>query len=210
MKHEAIYIIYDFETGGFHANQNPATEVALIVLNNDLVELERYSTHIIPYKDLILTKSALDFTGKTEEMIRREGIEVNKVYSKIKEILIKHKGKYKKPILVGHNSSDFDINFLRYIFNIHDDSVDKYIESFMWDTLYISRAKWGHIEVDNHKLEGVCRRLNISLTDAHGAMNDTVATKEVFIHFMKEMRDQKIGNNSVNQTEYKRKIQFEF
>ena len=47
---------------------------------------------------------------------------------------------------------------------------------------------WGITGEEKLNLGACCERAKIKLTDAHGAMNDVVATAELFRWYMKKLR----------------------
>jgi len=209
MLHDCNYIVFDFETGGF-TTANPVTQVALIVLNCKLEEVHRYTTYVKPYDDLELTQSALDFTHTTKAMLEEKGIDVKDMYNEVASIFKKYKEGKKKVVLIGHNAARFDMPFLHYIFKKFNDDVFKYAEECIIDTMTLSRLKWGHIEVNNHKLESACERAGIVLTDAHEAENDTEANADLFRYFAEGMRTGSNGvvGEGVKENEYEREFQF--
>jgi len=209
MLHDCHYVVFDLETGGFKASQNPITQIAAIVLDSNLKEKERYSTYVKPYDNLALTEGALDYTKTTRKMLDEKGVDIKKVYQDFSDLLTKYKKGIKKVVLIGHNASRFDMPFIHYIFDKFKDDVFKYAEEFIFDTMAMSRLQWGHLEVSNHKLESACERAGIELSDAHEAMNDTEANAKLFKFFALQLRG---GDNGIigepAAEEFKREFQF--
>lgn len=219
MMHSANFVVFDIETGGLDESKSGMIEIALIVINSNLEIIDRYETLIKPYSGfggvpLILYSQALQVNGIKETDLRN-GKDGEVVFNELVALLKKYTvEKYKKPILVGHNIIDFDNKFLKYFFNLfgkktQDDKVlEGYIASFYADTMWLSRMKWGNVEVSNHKLEGFCERLGVSHYDSHRAMSDAEANAEAFIKIMDELRSGAKSFEMSNEREQKRDFTF--
>ena len=59
------------------------------------------------------------------------------------------------------------------------------------DTFSLGKMTWGISGEEKLNLGACCERANIKLTDAHGAMNDVVATADLFRWYMKKLRAKK-------------------
>ena len=168
MIHDCHYIVLDLETGGYVINdpkkKKPITQVGLCVLNHKMEKVFEYSAYIKPYVELhVYEKSALDYTGTTIEKLMANGKDVGEVYADLKAIFTKYKVGRKLPVLVGHNIIEFDLDFLFVFFERFKDNFMNYIESYIEDTMWISRKMWGHIDVVSHKLPDACERMGITL-----------------------------------------------
>ena len=198
------WLIVDLETGGFSAEKNPVTEVAMVVLDCELNIVKEYSSLIKPYGDLVLSKEALQVTGLSIEELNT-GKDVKQVVDELIEITKSLKiGKFIKPILVGHNFEDFDRPFFESIFTFCKKNVYETISKHIEDTLWISRKRWG---IDNlnadFKLGTCCVRDGIDLVQAHRALADTRATAKLFVYLMKSLRGegiQKVEEKKVRET----------
>jgi len=116
------------------------------------------------------------------------------------ELANKHTiGKFQKPILAGHNWTDFDNDFLIAIFQHCKKDLSKlltgrtdYFGNFQpacIDTLHLSRLKWQDDETMNDfKLGTVIEKSGLELPDAHRAMNDVVANKDLLVAFVNDLR----------------------
>lgn len=223
-------ICIDFETGGFDAAKNPATEVGLISFRNDTFdEISRYESYIKPYdkeSGLTYTQKALDFTGLSLDKLEKEG----QKYTKVVNDLIKEfkkantsSQKSKKPILLGHNVA-FDIPFLMQIFDLAGKDLSEYLDGKVdnkgrfipgyFDTMWDARRRWPELkkEIKNHKLETVTEKLGIQLENAHEALADVEATMEIYKYFTKSLRNSQGFSNFASEDKEKtrEKYQFEF
>lgn len=197
------FIIIDFETGGLKSKINPATEVAMLCLDGiTLQEVGRYESYIQPYL-YEYDQKTLDYTNITMEKLKNEGKPLqqvgNEMMENLKDWYSKTTNSYtKKPILVGHNVN-FDIGFLQQIFKEtkndirkyldgNDDFFGNYLPSYL-DTMSLSKMAFGDDDnFTSYKLTNCVVKAGLSITDAHKAMNDVIATKELFINFVNRMR----------------------
>jgi len=207
------YIVFDLETTGLWSHLNAICEIAIIVLDNDLKEVERYTHYVKTYKGkdnqlLKVEPQALQANGISMKDVEEQGIEASQLHKDLVAIFKKYKvGKYTLPILAGHNIFKFDLNFLIYLFDLFEtpsangnSALYKYIE-YAFDTQEFSRIKYGGVEVENYQLGTVCRKHGITLVDAHRALADTVANAKLFKKFVQEIRG---GTKTIIETEIKK------
>ena len=191
------YIIYDTETGGLDPKKNPITQFACVVLDyHSLKEIDRWETFIRPYNDLVIEKEAIEHTMVSMSDINR-GMKSKDFVNTAVEFFTSHfaKGKNKsfcRLVPVGHNVT-FDNGMLEYIFNFEKKNLWDFFYPNFIDTLPLAKLTWGIDGTEKLKLGMCCERAKISLTDAHGAMNDVEATAELFRFFMKKLRAKKGG-----------------
>jgi len=110
-------VIIDIETSGFNPKKNALLEIAAVIveLNNDheLEITERYSTHVVPFKNSELDESALRFNGIDPHHPFRMAIDEKEalelIFKPIKQAV--KRNNCTRAILVGHNPA-FDIAFL--------------------------------------------------------------------------------------------------
>jgi DNA polymerase III alpha subunit (gram-positive type) len=218
------FLIMDFETGGLSPRKNPATEFAGVwVESSDLSTIASYETLIKPYdNNLMYEKEALNLTGLSIERMVDEGQDVKMVVETIvknSELANKDKQRGKKLIVVGHNIQ-FDIGFLQQIFKYAKVDMSKYFSgdkdyfgnfqpSYL-DTLNISRAKFANQEdVVQFNLDAVCVLEDVDLVDAHRAMNDVLATKEVLLKYLQSLRSGGQGSED-SEFRFRNKFKFQF
>lgn len=198
------YIIFDFETGGLKGQKNPATEIAMLCITGDtLMEVGRYEAYIQPYLGYEYDQKALDFTGNSLEKLTKLGKPLEQVVKEIVTVVKDWHNKTsathtKKPILVGHNPK-FDIVFLQQIFKEakldmrtyfdgDEDFYGKYQASII-DTIWLSKLAFGGDEtMTSYNLTSCVQKVGQSNFDAHKAMNDVIATKELLIAYVNRLR----------------------
>lgn len=182
------YIILDVETGGLECGENPITQIAWQVLSNkDLTIIDRYETYVQPYNDFIITKEALAHTqtsmGKINAGITHQALVKQLITSFDKHTNKGGKFKY-RPIIVGHNVS-FDMGFLEVALALLNKDLYDFVDRVPFCTMREMQRMEGYIENKKDKvkydLTSCCERCHINLKNAHGAMNDVIATTELFI-----------------------------
>ncbi len=110
-------VVVDIETAGFNPKKNALLEIAAVIVelngNNELEITERYTTHVIPFKNSELDAAALKFNGIDPHHPFRMAIEekdaLNLLFKPIKDAV--KRNNCTRAILVGHNPA-FDIGFL--------------------------------------------------------------------------------------------------
>ena len=199
------YIVLDCETGGLEPFENPITQIAFLTLDQySLKELNRYETYVKPYNDLVIDQKALNAT-----MVKMSDVNKGIDYKALVKNIIAYvktanpSGRQgTRPIMVGHNTQ-FDIGFISYLFALDGKDVFDYFAKGHYDTLLLTKQMF---DLDKKKdsemsyaLTQSCKRFGIELIDAHGAMNDVVATSKLFVAYCKHLRSEtKIENNEVS------------
>ncbi|MDD5276142.1 MAG: ribonuclease T [Methylovulum sp.] len=110
-------VVIDIETAGFNPKKHALLEIAAVIVeldsNGNLGITERYSTHVIPFKNAELDEAALKFNGIDPfhpfRMAIAEKDALAMLFKPIKQAL--KRNNCTRAILVGHNPA-FDIAFL--------------------------------------------------------------------------------------------------
>lgn len=197
-------VVLDFETGGLNGSKNAVTEVAMLCVAGDsLLEVGRYQSYIQPYL-YEYDQKALDFTGTTLEKLHNEGkplhIVGQEMFDAVQDWYKRTTNTYtKKPTIVGHNIT-FDIAFLQQIgkeckidwskvFDGGPDFWGKWQPEYI-NTLNIGKLTWGNDEqMNSYKLSNCIQKAEVSIADAHSAMDDVIATKELLISYVNRLRN---------------------
>lgn len=217
------FICLDFETGGLKPKKNPITQVALKGFScNDFSEICEFETYVKPYDDLELDEAALKATGITYSDIMN-GMDIKLAMTNIVEQIEKVKAissRTHKPILVGHNVK-FDIGFLLYAADKTKTDLSKYLDGetdhknnfypTYIDTLYLSRILWANDpNMSKFNLTACCRKAQIEEFDAHSAMNDVIATKELLIYLLNRMRNSNSENIEQKEARFRDNFFFQY
>lgn len=175
-------VVIDIETAGFNAKKHALLEIAAVIVefnaNQELVITERYSTHVVPFKNAEFDEAALKFNGIDPHHPFRMAIEeldaLQMLFNPITKAL--KRNNCKRAILVGHNPA-FDIAFLNAA--IHRTSIKRspFHPFSTFDT-----ATLGGLAYQQTVLSKIVQAAGMSWDDekAHSALYDAEKTAELF------------------------------
>ncbi len=175
---DAASVVFDIETTGFDKQNDKIIEIGAVkVVNGEITE--RFSSFINPKVPIPPKIEAL--THISDEMVM-DSPEISVVLPQFFEFC-------KDCILVAHNAT-FDTGFLK----IKAEELSLPFEYTIVDTLGLARFLMP--ELHNSKLGTVAKALNISLENAHRAVDDAGATAEIYVKFIQRMKEQEINTLS--------------
>lgn len=177
------YVVFDIETTGFSAEKNKIIEIGAVKVEDGKIT-DRFSTFVnpevpIPYRIQQLTHINDDMvlSAPTIETVLPQFIDF-----------------CKGAILVAHNAG-FDTGFIK----VNCDRMNIPYDYTVVDTLRLSRYLFS--DHAKHTLDAVCKILGISFEGHHRAVNDAEVTAEIFLRFIKMLKDQRIGDlNKLNES----------
>lgn len=185
--------MFDVETGGLDETKNPITQYAAVVLDGKtLKEIDRWETFIRPYGDLTIEQRALDHTMVSMADINK-GLSIEKFIDTAitfwEQYMVRGRTREQGRLIpVGHNVT-FDLRFINYALAFcGKPNIEQWMYPNFIDTLVFSKLAFGVKGDEKINLGAVCALTKIKLTDAHGAMNDTLATTELLRYFMRQLR----------------------
>ena len=161
------FVVFDFETTGLEYMVDHVTEIGAVKIKNGKI-IETFTTLINPQKNI--SKEITEKTGITNEMVKDAPL--------FEDVLPDFYKFCKNCILVGQNV-DFDFGFLDY----YGRKANYIFDNKKEDTLALARK---YIFIKNYKLKTISDYLNISLINAHRALNDALATAKVFIKIIEK------------------------
>lgn len=194
------FIVYDLETGGLITKDKttgervipPITEFACSILNNELEVVEEIDIFIKPYKpDTCYAAEALKVSNITLDLCREQGIEALEAAKKIIDIFKKAKApsQGKKPVLCGHNIDSFDNIILDTFLSEFQQDLSKVVDSdFTIDTKWWGRMAYP--DLPGFTLSDCLMRENIDNEQAHRAIGDVRANKELVVKMLQKLRGQ--------------------
>ncbi|MBQ3047640.1 MAG: 3'-5' exonuclease [Clostridia bacterium] len=158
------YVVYDFETTGIDPQSDEIIEIGALKIENGKFT-EVFTTLVKPKK--LIPPDATKINRITNEMVAN-------CYT-IEQILNDFYLFCKDCQMVGYNSISFDSQFLinaakRVGLNFSNGQLDVFL-----------MAKEKLKGLRNYKLGTVAKYLEVNLIDAHRALNDVIATAEVFM-----------------------------
>ncbi|WP_042223740.1 PolC-type DNA polymerase III [Oceanobacillus manasiensis] len=174
----ANYIVFDVETTGLSAVYDTIIELAAVkVCNGEIVD--RFESFANPHHPL--SQTTTDLTGITDDMVK-DAPEVSTVLKDFHKWM-------GKDILVAHNAS-FDMGFLNQGFKRIDYPK---AENAVMDTLELARFLFP--ELKNHRLNTLCKHLDIELTQHHRAIYDAEATGYLLWKLVQKLLEKEIANH---------------
>ncbi len=154
------YVILDIETTGFKPENSGITEVAIITMRNGKEEL--FETLVNP--EMAVPPEITRLTGIDDSMVCDK--------PKMSELVPILAELFRDKIFVAHNVP-FDWSFLDYAFRKH------LRQPLRMPSLCTLRLARKYLGLNSNKLSNVASHFNISLINAHRAMNDTRAVKDI-------------------------------
>jgi DNA polymerase III alpha subunit (gram-positive type) len=192
MAYNNHFVCFDLETGGLKKSGDcsPITEIAICVVDNSLKDFEEYTTLIKPYvSEEQYSPEALKVSNITLSMCGGSGIDPKQAAKEIMDVFKRAKSKDggKKPILVGHNIDDFDIPILSYFLKKFGYDLEKVVETKQTiDTKWWGRL--GYPNLPGFTLGDCLGAEGVDILQAHRALHDTRANKELFIGMLRRLR----------------------
>ncbi len=165
---ELPFVILDLETTGIKPDNSGITEIAIISLINGKEEL--FETLVNP--EMPIPPEITRLTGISDDMVRDK--------PKISELAPILDEMFKGSIFVSHNVP-FDWGFLDFSFRRH---LKKPLRMPSLCTLRLARKYLG---LRSNKLGSVADYFKIELKNAHRAMADTRAVKEILFHMIDQL-----------------------
>ncbi|MEH7387909.1 PolC-type DNA polymerase III [Bacillus sp. JJ1521] len=169
------YVVFDVETTGLSAVYNTIIELAAVKVKNGEI-IDRFESFANPHHRLSAT--TIDLTGITDDMVRNA--------PEVSEVLIKFNDWTEDAILVAHNAS-FDMGFLNVGYK--KAGLNKATNPVI-DTLELARFLYP--ELKNHRLNTLCKKFDIELTQHHRAIYDAEATGYLAVKLLKDAAEKEI------------------
>ncbi|WBL13259.1 PolC-type DNA polymerase III [Sutcliffiella sp. NC1] len=190
---EETYIVFDVETTGLSAMYDKIIELAAVKIKGGEI-IDRFESFANPHHPLSAT--TIDLTGITDDMVRDA--------PEIEEVLRNFYDWIGNDILVAHNAS-FDMGFLNIGFQRIGLGKSK---NPVIDTLELGRLLYP--EMKNHRLNTLCKKFDIELTQHHRAIYDAEATGYLLVKMLKDANEKgitfhdELNDNSGKSNAYQR------
>lgn len=163
------YVVFDIETTGLNPRDDMIIEIGGVKIV-DGVFTETFSTFIDP--KIPIPERITELTGITDRDV--VGAPLND------DVIIDFYKFTEGCILVGQNLQ-FDLSFVA----IKGRHLNIYFDNDKMDTLYLARKIFPGLK--KYKLGYLCSYLGVSLDHAHRALDDAMATAEVFVKILEKM-----------------------
>ncbi len=170
------FVVFDIETTGLNPRVSKIIEIGAVkIVNGEVVE--SFSQFVNPQVPIPYNITKL--TTITDEMVlNADTIDV------VLPAFLSFVG---DSVLVAHNAG-FDTKFIKK--NAKDMGLK--VENTVIDTMTLS-----HIlcpELGKYTLDRICKHLGVKLENHHRAVDDATATGDVFMRFLKMLKDKEIYN----------------
>ncbi len=174
------FAIIDIETTGGIAKRDKITEIAIIVYQNNEI-IDRFESLINPERSIPIEITRI--TGITNEMVE----EAPKFYELAKDII----NKTEDCVFVAHNVF-FDYNFIKEEFHQLGYSYSRK----KLCTVQLSRRYFKGLK--SYSLGSLIEHFKIPVENRHRAMDDTLATLNVFTRILKISNNLEIDYNPIS------------
>lgn len=157
-------VFLDFETTGLEAGRDSILEIGALKIDEEGFE-ETYQTFIKPPVDI--PEKITSITGITADMVK-DAPTIEEIFPEFARFI-------GKSIIVAHNS-DFDLPWLQV--------AAKQLNVPIETKKVICTLKWARASAEGQcSLEALTKKYKISHSNAHRALADAAATKELFFIF---------------------------
>jgi DNA polymerase-3 subunit epsilon len=166
---ELTYTVFDTETTGLEpSNGDEIIQIgAARIVNNRLLKQEIFNQIVDPERPL--KPESIPIHGITEDMVRGQ--------PNIDIVLPGFHAFCEETVLIAHNAA-FDMRFLQ----LKEERTGLRFTQPVLDTLLLSAVV--HPNQESHKLDAVLERLGVDIDTRHNALEDAVATGEVFLKLL--------------------------
>lgn len=183
----------DTETTGITDNSAVVQIAGAIEIDGEVVEW--FNIRCRPHLNADISESALEVIGFTLEELNREQEPINALFE-FETLLQKYVDKYNKNdkfIMISHNHP-FDF---RMLYNFYKRLNNNYLGSFLNFKLNVCTLNLiKSLQVmeilpilENNKLGTWCNYFNIKLENAHDALEDIRATRKLYKHIEKLLKN---------------------
>lgn len=163
---DLVYTVFDTETTGLEpSNGDEIIQIGAVrIVNNRVLRQEVFNQLVDPQR--LLRPETIPIHGITDDMVRGQPT-IDIVLPAFREFC-------EETVLIAHNAA-FDMRFLQ----LKEASTGIRFDQPVLDTLLLSAV--AHPNQESHKLDVILERLGISIETRHNALDDSLATAEVFL-----------------------------
>ena len=169
------YVVFDIETTGFSPLSDRIIEIGAVkVVNGEITD--KFSTFVNP--DIPIPFRIEQLTSINDSMV----LPAPKIDQVLPDFLKFCEG----CALVAHNAS-FDVSFIAH----NAEELGLPFDPTVLDTVTLARILLP--QLNRYKLDTVAKALNVSLENHHRAVDDAGATAEIFVAFLKMLKERDIS-----------------
>ena len=169
------YVVFDIETTGFSPLSDRIIEIGAVKVVNGTIT-DKFSTFVNP--DIPIPFRIEQLTSINDSMV----LPAPKIDKVLPDFLKFCEG----CALVAHNAS-FDVSFIAH----NAEELGLPFDPTVLDTVTLARILLP--QLNRYKLDTVAKALNVSLENHHRAVDDAGATAEIFVSFLKMLKERDIS-----------------
>ena len=169
------YVVFDIETTGFSPLSDRIIEIGAVKVVNGTIT-DKFSTFVNP--DIPIPFRIEQLTSINDSMV----LPAPKIDKVLPDFLKFCEG----CALVAHNAS-FDVSFIAH----NAEELGLPFDPTVLDTVTLARILLP--QLNRYKLDTVAKALNVALENHHRAVDDAGATAEIFVAFLKMLKERDIS-----------------
>ena len=170
------FVVFDIETTGLYAGKDRITEIGAVKVSGGKI-CDTFSTFVNP--EIHIPEFITKLTGIDDSMVAGA--------PGIREVLDSFLTFAGGLPVVAHNAS-FDTGFIKF----NAEKAGKRFDNTIVDTLQLSRNLFP--KLSKYKLDVVAKHLGVKLENHHRAVDDAMATAEIFIKCVEILKEKGIQN----------------
>lgn len=171
-----IRLFIDTETTGLNPKYHSVIQIAAI-LDIDEYIIDTFNVKVRPVNGGGISQESLEFLNiKESDFLNPEYLDDDVAYQQLLDFMLKHYLDKDQFTIIGHNIR-FDIDVLNTLFLRNQDDLHTFPFA-IFDTLQYARENMP--ECDKYNLGFLCEHFGLKLENAHDAMADITANRELF------------------------------
>ncbi len=167
---DSPFVVFDIESTGLDKNTCKVIEIGAVKIHKGKI-IDRWSTFVNP--GVKIPRLITDLTSITDSMVK----DAKPFDEQIDDFIKFCDGS----VMVAHNAN-FDMGFMKK----ESENCGRNFDFPYLDTMMLARCMYK--KLPNHKLDTLCKHLNVINAHHHRAVDDAEATAQVFIKMLDELK----------------------
>src|SRR5699024_5950869 len=174
---DATYVVFDVETTGLSSVYDTVIEIAGVKMKNGEI-IDKYESFANPHRPL--PEKIIEITQITDDML----VDAPEVDDVLREFC-----EWGGDSVLGGHNAPFDTGFL----NVGYEKINlAKVSNTVIDTLELARFLFP--ELGNHRLNTLCKHVNVELVQHHRAIYDAEATAYLFWNLIENLEEENLFN----------------
>lgn len=191
MVYPGYIAVLDTETTCLFPAYGQICSLAVIYLDSELKEVERYKVYIKLENGIKMDPKAEKVHGLSTSFLEKNGISLKEAVDDFLALGKKYKRSYYTPTMCMHNAT-FDAMMLEAAVNKFYPLNKNTLQSALYDsynkipldTMELARRKWVENEISDFKLGTCIDKIGVLNVSAHDSMGDTEVCVELLRYFL--------------------------